>query len=524
VLSTIANWKVARRVVDTAFTLWAKRRLAQLDRLDIKHTQEEILEQLVNKAQQTQFGKQHDFARIRTTEDYRGRVPLRTYETLHQEYFGSFPRMENVLWPGVPPYYALSSGTTGAGTKYLPLTQEMLDSNRKAALTMLASFLAMHPDANLFLGKMFFLGGSTDLVKLDDGILAGDLSGVANQTAQNWMRPFSYPPSEIALIADWDQKLDRFVEETSRLKITLISGVPAWLLQLFARLRAKNNAKTIAEVWPHLRCVIHGGVNFAPYRSLFEQELGRDQITLQECYPCSEGFVAFEDLRYQLLRPIPDHGIFFEFVPVDELDHGKPTRHGLWEVVPGIQYAVVVTTCAGLWSYLLGDTVCFENTDPPLLRFTGRTKYYLSAFGEHLISEEVEKAIAAAAQAQSTNIIDFHVGPVFPTSAQELGHHLYLIEAAPMVQQTTAFINRLDHELGRLNEDYRAHRQGGTGMRAPEVLWLNPGSFAAWMKSQGKLGGQHKVLRMDNTGDWTRSMAEWFRSQNLLVESPATND
>lgn len=518
-LSTIANWNLTRGVVDRAFTLWAKRRLAQLDRLDIKTTQESILKGLIKKAQFTLFGKQHDFVHIHTIEDYRRFVPLRTYEAFHQEYFGSFPRMENVLWPGVPPYYALSSGTTGAGTKYLPLTREMLASNRKAALTMLAGFLATHPDAKLFLGKMFFLGGSTNLVKLDDGILAGDLSGIVNQTAPEWMRPFTYPSPEVALISDWDKKLDRFVDETCDMRITLISGVPAWLLLLFARLRARKNAKTIAEVWPHLRCVIHGGVNFAPYRNLFEQELGSDQITLQECYPCSEGFAAFEDLRHQLLRPIPDHNIFFEFVPVEELDNENPTRHGLWEVVPGVQYAVVVTTCAGLWAYVPGDTVCFERTHPPLLRFTGRTKYYLSAFGEHLISEEVEYAIAAAARTDFINITDFHVGPIFPSASNELGYHLYLIETVAPVSDASAFTNHLDQELCRLNEDYRAHRRDDTGLGSPRILWLKPGSFAEWMKSQGKLGGQHKVPRMDNTGTTTGTMVDWFQSRQLVVKN-----
>jgi hypothetical protein len=288
-------------------------------------------------------------------------------------------------------------------------------------------------------------------------------------------------------------------------------------LLLFDRARALAGAETIAQAWPHLRCIIHGGVKFEPYRRIFQQELGDARISLQECYPCSEGFVAFEDLRYQLLRPIPDHNIYFEFVPLEELQLAQPTRHGLWEVVPGIQYAVVMTTCAGLWAYVVGDTICFEKSHPPLFRFSGRTKYYLSAFGEHLISEEVEQAISHAAQASGTCVLDFHVGPRFPSTAQEPGRHVYLVEGNTPPSSLRLFTQVLDDELCRLNEDYRAHRAAGTGLSNPKVYWLKSGSFTNWMRAQGKLGGQHKVPRMDNTGSVTSNMLDWFLQHDCLL-------
>ena len=257
--------------------------------------------------------------------------------------------------------------------------------------------------------------------------------------------------------------------------------------------------------------MIHGGTKFDPYRTLFRREIGDESVGLLETYPCSEGFVATEDPRYQLLRLVPDHGIFFEFVPVEELSKDRPTRHTVVDLEPGVQYAVALTTCAGLWSYLVGDTVCFERRDPPLLRFTGRTRYFLSAFGEHLISEEIEPAVAEAAEATGAAVTDFHVGPVFPKQALAPGHHRYLIEFAQSPLDLVRFAAELDEALGRLNEDYRAHRRGSLSLGAPEVVPVPRGGFAEWMRAHGKLGGQHKVPRMDNSGRITAELSDWFR-------------
>jgi hypothetical protein len=267
----------------------------------------------------------------------------------------------------------------------------------------------------------------------------------------------------------------------------------------------------VAEVWPQLRLVVHGGTKFDPYRELFKKEIGSDAVHFCEVYPCSEGFVATEDPRHGLLRLVPDHGIFFEFVPVEELGSDDPTRHTLGTLEVGVQYAVVLTTCAGLWGYVLGDTVTFESRFPPLLRFTGRTKYFLSAFGEHLIQEEVDKAVAHAARVCGVDTVDHHVGPVFPTDPRKPGHHLYLIEfRGPSPADLARFAGELDAELSRLNEDYAAHRIGDLTMVRPEVRAVPPGGFAEWMKARGKGGGQHKVPRMDNAGQVTRELLDWL--------------
>jgi hypothetical protein len=502
-----------RSLADVAFGIWARRRTASLGRLDVAEAQRRTLLRLVRHAAGTRFGREHGFASIRTLADYQARVPLRTYEEMWEAYWRpAFPRLSGATWPGRIPHVALSSGTTSGTTKYVPVSEEMLASNRKAALTALAWLRSARPDANLFAGRMFFLGGSTDLTPLHAGrspTLAGDLSGIAVHDAPAILRPFTYPPREVALEADWEKKLERMARESARLPITLISGVPSWLLVLFERLLKITGKERLIEVWPRLRVIVHGGTRFDPYRGLFRRLVG-DGVHFLDTYPASEGFVAAEYPRHGLLRLIPDHGVFFEFVPVGELGSAMPTRHTVADIVPGLQYAVVLTTCAGLWSYVLGDTVCFESRRPALLRFTGRTRQSLSAFGEHLIGEEVERAVAHAAEATGAEVTDFHVGPVFPETAGLPGRHRYLVEFASPPDNGEAFARRIDALLCELNEDYRAHRAGDLTMLAPEVRAVPRGGFAGWMRSRGKLGGQNKVPRMDGTGGLTRDLSSWL--------------
>jgi hypothetical protein len=500
-----------RRLADAGLHRYARRRVAALDRCPTASAQEAILRRLVRKARFTSFGRAHDFGHIRTIADYQTRVPLRTYEQFWNDYWQpAFPNLRGITWPRRIPYFALSSGTTTGTTKYIPVSKQMLASNRRAALTTLALFHAHRPDARLFTGKAFFLGGSTDLTPFANGALGGDLSGIAAHKVPRILRPYMFPPLEIALLRDWEQKMTMLAERSACEPITAIGGVPSWLLLLFERLLQVTGKSCIAEVWPKLRVVIHGGTKFDPYQTLFGRLIGSDIVRYHETYPASEGFIAVQDHRYGLLRLLPDHGIFFEFVPVEELDADHPTRHTVADLQTGVQYAVILTTCAGLWSYVLGDTVYFERRDPPLLRFTGRTRYFLSAFGEHLISEEVEKAVAAAAAANGAEVVDFHVGPRFPDNAGTPGRHRYLIEFAKEPADLARFGAALDAELCRLNEDYAAHRQGDLTMRPPEVLPVPRGGFADWMRAQGKLGGQHKVPRMDNSGQITEQMTCHF--------------
>jgi hypothetical protein len=396
----------------------------------------------------------------------------------------------------------------------------MVRSNRKAAQTMVAAHMAARPDSRLFEGRMFFLGGTTKLEEPAPGVRQGDLSGVAAIELSPLLRPYTFPPLDLALESDWDRKLALLAERSVREPITLVSGVPSWLLMLFRRVLEISGKSTIGEVWPTLEMVVHGGVKFDPYERAFREVVGRDDVRLQETYPCSEGFIAFGDPSTGLLRLLVDHGIFYEFVPSSEYEAGVQPKTRLWlaEVETGVDYVIVVSTCAGMWAHVIGDTIRFESLDPPLIRFTGRTKFTLSAFGEHLILDEVEAAIAAAAAEIDASARDWHVGAAF---AGALGHHQYVIELESRKADAGRFRDRIDAELRRRNADYDAHRAGGVGMSAPGLILARPGTFEAWMRRRGKLGGQNKVPRMDATGALTRDLVAFARGSNLVdAEAP----
>jgi hypothetical protein len=521
---------LARRVIDGVMRRYSRRRAAQFEHLPDAAVQERTLLRLVRRARRTRFGRAHDFDRVRCVRDYQNRVPLRSYEDFWRDWWqASFPFLGGVTWPGHIPYFALSSGTTTGTTKYIPVSRAMLASNRRAALTTLALFLADHPEARLFAGQLFMLGGSTDLKDLSRRadpaarprsapwrrpalVLGGDLSGIVAREVPAVLRPCAFPPLELALLSDWDEKLRLLAERSASLNITMLSGVPSWLLALFARLRQVTGKEHVAEIWPDLRLIVHGGMRFDPYRKVFREQVGSPEVHFAECYAASEGYVATQDRDSGLLRLITDHGIFFEFVPEGELASPRPVRHTVADLEPGVRYAVVLTTCAGLWSYVLGDTVCFEGRRPPLLRFTGRTGQFLSAFGEHLIGEEVERAVAQAADAAGVAVVDYHAGPVFAARADTPGRHRFLVEfaAAPAAGAVEGFARALDAGLCRLNDDYRAHRQGDLTLLAPEVAAVDAGGFEAWMRRRGQLGGQHKVPRLDNTGSLTEDLTRFF--------------
>jgi GH3 auxin-responsive promoter len=515
-LAPIVDHHLSRRIADAGFVQIAHRRARELDQMNVPQVQERTLMDFVRRSVNTVFGQKHGFAQIRTIADYQRQVPIRDYDTFWNEFWkAAYPRLGGVTWPEEIPYYALSSGTTSGTTKYIPISREMVKSNKKAAITTLALFRHAHPKSRTFTGKFFFLGGSTDLRTQDDGSFAGDLSGISAKEVLDFQRPFTFPPTELSYITDWDVKLRRLAEASLTEPISAISGVPSWMLKVFDVVRQISGKSTIAEAWPDLRLVIHGGTLFDPYRAPFRETIGSDLVKYCEVYPCSEGFIATEDCRYQLLRIVPDHGIFYEFVPVSELDSANPTRHTLSNAHVGVQYAIVVTSCAGVWSYLVGDTITFESINPPLIRFTGRTKYFLSAFGEHLIQEEIDKAIEHACRTCGVMTVDHHVGPIFPTDPAKPGHHRYFIEfRGPAPQDITKFTDTLDAELSRLNEDYAAHRVGDLTMLRPEIVVVRPEGFADWMKSRGKYGGQNKVPRMDNTGQITTQLADWLRDHS----------
>ena len=466
-------------------------RIARVQRMDPAAVQARQLARLLRRAAGTRFGEAHGFARLHTVADYQSQVPLRRYEAFWRDWWQpAYPVLVDITWPGRVPYFALSSGTTSGTTKYIPVTAPMMRGNRRAATDVLAWHLHHHPRSAIFGGPSFMLGGSTALERVASGVRQGDLSGIAAAEVPALLRSWSFPPAEIALLPDWDRKLAALAEATPAEAIRVLSGTPSWLLVLLQRLAERHGTPPL----PGLELLVHGGVAWAPYRNRLRPFLPAGCAT-REVYAASEGFAALADRGDgEGMRLTLDAGVFWEFVPLGELDAPNPTRHWAATIETGIDYAVVVTSCAGLWSYVLGDTVRFVDRAPPRLLITGRTSYSLSAFGEHLTGEEIEAALLEAAGSLGVTVADYTVGPVFLGTQ---GTHRWLVEpeapAAPGLAEQLG--PAVDAALFAANEDYASHRRGGQ-MAAPEMVLLSPGAFAVWMRSQGKLGGQHKVPRV----------------------------
>ena len=489
--------------------IYARKRLRQLARMDPLESQRAVLSSLIRRARGTKFGRDHEFSTSRSLDDYRSRVPLRDYDAFWDAYWREpFPRLTDCTWPGLIPWFAVSSGTATGATKYIPVSREMRRSNVRAGAELLVHHLANRPDSRLLAGRVFMLGGSTGLVRRAPGVLSGDLSGIAAAEMPGWARPRYFPPRDLESIADWEAKIARFAERSLETEITAVAGTPSWLSIFFERLAeiAGGGTGRIADIWPALELLSHGGVAWAPYRDRFAALLEGGRAETREVYPASEGFFAVADRGDgEGLRLLLDTGIFYEFIPLDQLDSAEPDCRWVGDAEPGVNYALAVTTCAGLWRYLVGDTVTLVERDPPRVLVTGRTSYMLSAFGEHVIGAEVEQAVAEAAGAIGATVSDFAAGSLFPEETGARGGHLYIVELGaetgedgPDTDRRARFAERLDATLRRLNDDYAAHRAGGYGMDPARVHFVPPGAFAAWMKSRGKLGGQNKVPRIVN--------------------------
>lgn len=483
--------------------VYTRLRARQLAAEDALSAQRRQLRRLLARARDTRFGRDHGFAGIADVEDYQRAVPLRRWEDFWRQYWqGAFPRLMDCTWAGTIPFFAQTSGTTTGITKYIPVTREMVASNRRATMDLFTHHLVNRPRSRIFAGRNFMLGGSTALSELAPGIWTGDLSGIAGRTMPAWARPFYFPPRHLETIADWEEKIAALAPASLTVDIRTLGGTPSWLLLFLQKLAMLDPAadRRLAAYYPNLELLVHGGVSFAPYRAAFAEWLAGSHAETREVYPASEGFIAVADRGDgDGLRLVCDNGLFFEFVPVDELESPSPTRHWVGTAETGVNYALVLSTCAGLWSYVIGDTVRFVDLRPPRLLVTGRTSYSLSAFGEHLIGEELERGIAAAAATIGAGIADWSAGPLYPASSEEPGGHLFIVEFSGDVPPPDAlrrFAEVLDETLGELNDDYRVHRSGGFGMRAPLLYPAPPGTFAAWMKQRGKLGGQNKVPRV----------------------------
>ena len=477
--------------------LWAARRRLALEGQDAAAAQRRTLARLLRRGARTAFGRTHDFASIRTVQAYQRRVRLRTYEAFwHDWWRPGFPEIGGITWPGPIRLFANSSGTTTAATKRIPLSSAMLRSNSLAALDVLAWHLAARPDSHVLAGKNVFLAGSAALHDLAPGIRAGDLSGVIAGRCPWWARGRALPPPAISRLGDWREKMARLAPLALQADVTSVSGTASWMLLFFETAASLRPHARLSELFPSLELLVHGGVGFAPYRPRFAEWLQGSGAATREVYAASEGFIAVADRGDgEGLRLLLDRGLFFEFVRPDELDSAAPQRRWIANAELDVEYALVLTSNAGLWSYVLGDTVRLVSRDPPRLLVTGRTSWSLSVAGEHLVGAELDAAVDEAAAAVGRSVVEYSVAPLRPDADDSRGGHLFAVELDGAAD-AACYAQALDAALKRRNEDYAAHRGDGFGLRDPEVRLLAPGSFVRWMEARGKLGAQNKVPRV----------------------------
>jgi hypothetical protein len=487
---SMLSWYAPRRR-----TAWeaASRRAAE--------AQECTLLQMVAAARHTAFGRLYDFAGIRSVDAYQARVPLRDYPDFQPMLARALAGEADVTWPGRPRYWVKTSGTT-AGDKCIPVTPEAFASHRKGGWDAFILAVERAGASHLLGGKLLFLGGSTSLAPVGQGAFLGDLSGLVVRRLPPGIRSRYAPGAAVVAIPQWEQRLAAAAALVAWQDVRLLSGMPSWMLLLFERVAEVRRAGAravpdLGRCWPNLRVFIHGGVAFSPYRQLFEAWVGRP-IERIEVYPASEGFVALQTEATGGLTLMPDYGIFYEFVPIEDLGSERPRRHTVAEVELGRSYAVALTSPAGLWSYLLGDTVRFTARDPLRLVITGRCRHFVNAFGENVIVEEVEQALVTACRQTEAEVVEFTVAPRYPSQTEARGGHDWLVEFRRPPEDQAAFARELDEALMALNTDYRTKRMGEVGMLAPRVIRLPSGAFQGWMRAAGKLGDQHKVPRVTN--------------------------
>ena len=457
-------------------------------------TQEKVFRHLIREANNTLFGKDHGFSAVKTYDDFKKNVPIRDYEGLRPYVDKILQGESNVLWKGKPEYFAKTSGTT-SGTKYIPITKDSIPNHINSARDALLSYIHETGKGQFLDGNLIFLSGSPELDK-NAGINTGRLSGIVNHHVPQYLRTNQKPSYAVNCIEDWEEKLERVIDETLEARMTLISGIPPWVQMYFDRIIEKTG-KPIKDVFPDFSMFVYGGVNFEPYKAKLFESIGK-KIDAIETYPASEGFIAYQDTQTEEgLLLLLNSGIFFEFIPADEYFNDNPTRLMIEEVELGINYAVILNSNAGLWGYSIGDTVKFVSKNPYRLLVTGRIKHFISAFGEHVIGEEVEKAMKLTVEKfPETELVEFTVAPNV-TPAEGLPLHEWYVEFATPPADLERFEELLDGHLCNLNSYYDDLIKGKI-LRPLKILSLQKNAFIHYMKSIGKLGGQNKVPRLAN--------------------------
>lgn len=456
--------------------------------------QQTVFKSLINTAKHTAFGKNHQFATIKSYQDYKRQVPIRDYEDLKPYIDKTVAGEANVLWPGLPLYFAKTSGTT-SGVKYIPISKQSMPYHIKAAKNALLCYINQTGKADFVDGKMIFLQGSP-VLEQKNGVAFGRLSGIVAHHVPQYLQKNRLPSYATNCIDDWEQKVDAIVTETINEDMTLISGIPPWCQMYFDKLSAQANKK-IKDIFPNFKLFVHGGVNYQPYKAKMVESIGFDVDTI-ETYPASEGFIAFQDNQNDAsLLLLVNGGIFYEFIPVDEFFTENPTRLCLAEVELNKNYALILSTNAGLWAYSIGDTVKFVSKNPYKILVTGRIKHFISAFGEHVIAEEVEHALLSVANKEGVEITEFTLAPQINPPQGGLPYHEWFVEFAKPPADIATFALKVDTALQQKNI-YYADLINGNILQPLQMHSLKPNAFINYMRTQGKLGGQNKVPRLAN--------------------------
>ncbi|GAA4034085.1 GH3 auxin-responsive promoter family protein [Flavobacterium cheonhonense] len=464
-------------------------------------TQEKVFRDLIEQAQNTQFGKDHDFANIKTFQDFAAKVPIRDYEQLRSYVDRVVKGEENILWKGKPIYFAKTSGTT-SGAKYIPLTKESMPYHIEAARNAILSYIHETGKADFVNGKMIFLQGSP-ILEEKNGIKLGRLSGIVAHFVPKYLQKNRMPSWETNCIEDWETKVDAIVEETFNENMTVISGIPSWVQMYFEKLQQKGN-KPVGEIFKNFNLFIYGGVNYEPYRAKFENLIGR-KVDAIELFPASEGFFAYQDSQKEKgMLLLLNSGIFYEFVKAEEFFTENPRRYTIGEVELGVNYVLLLSTNAGLWAYNIGDTVQFTSLNPYRVIVSGRIKHYISAFGEHVIGKEVESALKEAMEDTDVRVNEFTVAPQI-TPNQGLPYHEWFIEFENEPENLEDFALKIDQAMRKQNTYYDDLIVGNV-LRTVVITKVAKNGFQEYMKSIGKLGGQNKLPRLAND----RKIADFF--------------
>jgi len=460
--------------------------------------QRNVLQNLVTQAQYTEFGRKYSYSKLFTIKDFKKRVPIHEYDDIRPYILRMMNGEENVLWNTPINWFAKSSGTTSSKSKFIPISEESLkETHFKASKDVLTNYYKNFPESDLLTGKSLVVGGSHQVNAVNEEIQYGDLSAVLMQNTPFWGHWIRTPELSIALLDEWESKIEKLAQTTINENVTSLAGVPTWTIVLIKRILEISGKKTLKEVWPNLELYIHGGVSFTPYREQLQKLVGAS-INYLEIYNASEGFFAAQnmpDADGMLL--FADHGIFYEFMPVEEYGNPNAKTFGLDQVKLHTNYALVISTNGGLWRYLVGDTIQFTSLRPFKIKVTGRLKHYMNAFGEEVIVDNADEAIAIASAKTNAIVSDYTAAPVF-FSERENGAHEWLIEFDRLPDNMDEFITALDGALKSVNSDYEAKRYKNIALRIPLVHVIEKGTFRQWLKQKGKLGGQHKVPRLSN--------------------------